>query len=227
MKFVTLTNHRSGSSLFQRFLHSHPNIIARQEDLRNVDRVGYGVSLRKLDQIYATVNEQRKAVGFKLMYTHIFPGLIEWLKVNDVKFIHLIRRDILETALWYRKHFNGEASGGLGPRLVVEGKVEAIIPEVIKQMKDIYENINKYRSLADFTVYYEDFTNNEDVQVFYNKEVQKELLDFLGVEHNNLSVYEQDNKKNIRPPSNEVVSNWNELMDAVEKSGIPPVLKKV
>lgn len=224
-RFITLTNHRSGSSHFLRLLDSHPKIRARQELLRKKE----ARTKDFLDDLFYSSRIAHKIFGFKLMYTHVSPEVEEFMreykcsheKCDDVKVIQLIRRDLLETALWYRAHFEGEAEGGMGPRLVVNSPVTAKIPSVIHQMKETKANIDKYRPLADFTVYYDDFTTPDGTQEFRDKVVRRELLEFLGAEDYNL--YSEANIKNIRPHSSEIVTNWEELVAAVKSAGLEKV----
>ena len=63
MKFVTLTNYRSGSSFFMRCLDNHPNIKAVQEILRR----GKDRNKKFLNDFFAS-ESQHGIVGFKLMY---------------------------------------------------------------------------------------------------------------------------------------------------------------
>lgn len=220
MRFATITTYRSGSSHFQRLLDSHPEITARQEDLRK-----YQLRTKKyLNELYKA--NDRSIFGFKIMYPHINKEVEDYLKDpnNKVKVIQLIRGDILETALWHPKSFDGKHQGGLGPPLIIEGTVKANIEQVIQRMKDIHKNIRRFRHLADKTIYYEHFVNF-DVKggspYMTNKTMEQDLYDFLGVKRRGMKLFSEVNKKNERLPNEEIVTNWDELIDTIEREGIP------
>lgn len=219
MKFVTLTNHRSGSSHFQRLLDSHSDIRALGELLNNES----SRNEKHLAEIYAPF-EKWKAFGFKMMYTHADQNVMNFITGQGIGVINLIRKDVLETALWYGRHFTGEVKEGNGPRTVVLGEVEAKIESVLHTMKDIHRWIGEYRKYESFTVYYEDFTDPEGGQYFVNKQKRQELLGFLGVEDRGL--YSELNVKNVKGPSEKIVRNWEELLKEMKRRGIERYYKE-
>lgn len=219
MRFVTVSYYRSGSSPFQRMLNSHSHIIARQEDLRTYKRTGMSVK-PFLRNLYSNANRSGLAKGFKVQYDQIVDGFWEFVENNDVKVIHLIRRDLLETCLWFRKNHIGNTSGGMGPPLIVKGKVEAKIDWVLDHMIWLRERIEEIRPRADFTVYYKDFTNNRNTRGFYDTEVRKKLMAFLGVRDANIEIPLKTNVKNKRGRSEDTVINWDELVAEMHKKGI-------
>ena len=213
MKFITISNERSGSSFLQRLLDSHPNIRARQEDLRS----SHQKNDKFLYDLYFNSRCKKKTLGFKALYGHLYRGIFDFIKRYNIKVIQLIRRDLLECVLWYRagtlanvKDFN--KIGPLGTFWKLEDKVEVDIERVKKYLIKLNKDIDKYRRYADITIYYKDFTNNQNSDCFYNKEVRRELLEFLGVDDRELQVSQKINKKNIRPSSKECIKNWDELM---------------
>ncbi len=214
-KFITLSNQRSGSSPFQRMLGSHPKIVARQEILRNISPSTTAGNL-----IIDAFREDKKGTvsGFKVQYNQITPMFWGFIEQNNIKVIQLIRRDLLEMSIWFGNHHIGDTKGGLGPPLVVQGKVEAKIDEVLGYMVWLKERIDENRHRAGFTVYYKDFTNNENVNSFYDTEVRTKLLAFLGVNNKGLRV--EANVKNVRGKSEDIVTNWNELISEMKRRGI-------
>lgn len=217
MKFITLSNQRSGSSFFQRLLNSHPDILARQEDLRKIREEKRVVEI--MDSIYGR-EKDFTAVGFKVQYNQVRDGLMQYLIANDVKIIHLIRRNFLETALWFRDHFIGKKEGGLGMGIKVPGPVEVKIESVTKYLRWLEENTKKYKDMADLTVYYEAMTGDEDTREYKDKEVRAEVLKFLGVVDRNLFVDVRENNKPKRQPSKELVKNWEDLMEAIKRENL-------
>ena len=59
-----------------------------------------GLIHRYLDQTYSKF-EDKEAVGFKLMYSQAAkrPDIVDWLKKNNVKVVHLIRKNHLKTVV--------------------------------------------------------------------------------------------------------------------------------
>lgn len=218
MKFVTITNQRSGSSLFHRLLDSHPDILALQEEMRDAKTIGRKTMFKRLDSIYAKENEF-KTVGFKLQHNHITRDLIEYIVDNNVKVIQLIRRDVLETALWFRHHVEGDVEGGGGVPLKVNGKVKAKIPTVIDYMQKLHKWINHYKDFADFTVYYEDICGDKDTDTFYDTNKKRDLMHFLEVMDCYLTKGE-NMPKNTRGKSENIVENWGTLLKEIDKNNI-------
>jgi len=219
MKFVTLSSHRSGSSLFQRLLNSHPDILARQEDLRDQDRHSRQVMLERLDGIYAN-DGKYKAVGFKLQYSHVRPWILDYIKRKDIKAIHLIRKSMLDTVFWYRGNYTGKTIGGFGsPLLVPEGsEIVANIDNVIASLRWIRKEIKKYEKITDFRVYYESFTaGGINVSRFANNDLRKKLLNFLSVEDRELTT---DQKKAQRKPLKELVVNYEKMLSEIKRRGV-------
>jgi len=212
MKFVVLTNHRSGSSFFMRCLNSHPDIEARQEDLR----LKSTRNSKFLDELYSGKNN----FGFKCMYSHINDDVIDYFKNNDIKIIQLIRRDMLETVLWYNDNFDN-VKGGLGvPIELPEEKVKVRKQRVLTKLNKLKQNIDKYKLMADFVVYYEDdLTGGKNAQEFYNKVTEFKLCEFIGVAPRTLKDIETHQQKDTRPPSSEIISNYNSLIHMIRNYG--------
>ena len=207
VKFMTISNQRTGSSYFQRLLNSHPDITARQEDLR-VRRTDLSTFL---DTLYSSGSS--KVFGFKVQNVHIDNEVVNYIKAHDIRVIQLIRNDLLETALWYKSHFEGEAEGGGGSPLIIKGLVKANIDRVLNHMEWIRDQYNKYKPLAGIVITYEDFTNG----TYYNKEVMNKVLEFLEVDIVDLG---DEQRKNKRAKSESIVENWNDLINEMERRNI-------
>jgi hypothetical protein len=85
-------------------------------------------------------------------------------------------------------------------------------------MQYLKKHYDHWYPLADFVVEYNDYATEGGSQDFADKTVRKDLLQALGVKDRNL--YSEVNKKNKRPPNEECVSNWDMLLDEVDKLGI-------
>jgi hypothetical protein len=215
MNFATLTNYRSGSSFFQRLLNSHPDIGAAQEMLAGP--ITRGKNLRNVLAGFYT-GKKSKALGFKLMYSHIRGKLMEHLEEFNVKIIHYIREDLLETVALLPQCFEGKYEGGLGPPLVIKSPLRAKIGTIINEIKRLRGNIEKYSEYADFVVTYNQTTGGKGGQNFHDEEMEKLLLEFLGVKYKRL--YSDVNKKNKRPPLEDVFTNWEGLIKEIRKRKI-------
>src|SRR5215203_4022012 len=128
-KFIIFTLPRTGSTLLSKSLNKHPEIFCEDEifhfsfrDYFSPRQFGFWkfrfapkkinyiinyprtwLTLRNfLDKFYTNaVDEHFKARGFKVMYYQTFytPGLISYLKNNNVKLILLLRENIFRNAL--------------------------------------------------------------------------------------------------------------------------------
>jgi hypothetical protein len=218
INFVTISNERSGSSFFQRLLDSHSQIVARQEDLRKTTGKE---AVTLMDQLFSS-NPSARAFGFKIQYGHIKPEVENYLDTHNIKIIQLIRRDVLETALWHPANHKGDTKGGLGPPLILAegGSIKADIPKVIAMMKILHSNIDYWYKKSDLHVYYEDFTGNQNVNYFYNPEVKQEVQTFLNVQDARMKVSQEVNRKPQRPDNEDCVTNWKELIEQLESDNI-------
>jgi hypothetical protein len=128
-KFVIFTLPRTGSTLLSKSLNTHPEIFCDDEifhfSFRDYfsphqfrfwkirflpKKINYVINYprtflkmkRFLDNFYRNrADEKFRARGFKLMYYQTFytPGLLSYLKNNDVKVILLVRENVLRNAL--------------------------------------------------------------------------------------------------------------------------------
>lgn len=192
-KFVVFTTPRTGSSLLIKSLDAHPEIFCAGElfffrgDIYHTEYrypfwkiPGIGAKLNYLvnyPKIYLTLtgflnkfyNKSEKGVkarGFKLMHfqTYYTPGVLGYLKNNDVKVIVLIRKNVLRNTLSdlrarSTKVYHNEGAGGVAeiPKFNVN------LEELGKKMQQI-EGFNKQLEAASNgldrkIVYYEDFEN--------------------------------------------------------------------
>ncbi len=215
MNFVTMTYARSGSSFFQRALGSHPDIGAAQEMMSGATGRGINV-VKSLDRFYK-VGSRLKVMGYKLMYGNITRDILDYNKKNNIKVIHLIRENLLETVLWLPWCYEGDTEGGMGPPLIVKGKIRVKIDTMVHYIKWLKNEIDKYSKYADFTITYKQMTGG-DSQFFYDLEVRKKLLDFLGVKDMNLVC--QLNRKNKRPRNEDVIVNWDRVLETIKQKGL-------
>jgi len=221
VNYITISSHRSGSSVFQRYLDKHDKVIGRQEDLRidwakgkNVDR---DALYALLNNIYQS-NHAYTAVGFKAQYSHLTPQLEEYIKREDIKVIHLIRNNILDTVFWYPGNYRGKTEGGFGPDLKLVSKtVEGKIPEICAAIKWMNMFIDEWEEKADFTVTYNQMTNNINAKKFYDEDKRKELWKFLNVKDSN---HDLPQSKAERPNLKSCCVNYDEIIKELNKKGL-------
>ena len=126
-RFFTISTQRSGSTWLTDLLNSNPDIASYTElfllkgdgtpdwgmykdmvywqtyriDLQGIDKYirPFGV-FRYLDESLSR-HPDKRAVGLKLMYTQIvhWPETLLYLKIRDLRVIHLIRRNVLDVVL--------------------------------------------------------------------------------------------------------------------------------
>lgn len=111
-KFVIISDSRTGSTLLMQLLNSHPNVITKGEEFKNLK----GKSCRQIwNKIFRNRPRRIKWVGFKLFYFHPREAsdreVWDFLeKDKDIVIIHLVRRNFfrsyvskkigLKTRLW-------------------------------------------------------------------------------------------------------------------------------
>lgn len=115
-KFIIVATQRTGSTFLWRYLDTHPSIegygevFSRKRKLdsyfsflqssftrrvrHHLDRKGSVANY--LEYLYQSGSGSARAICFKLMYSHIFPELREWIDENYVKRVHLIRENYLK-----------------------------------------------------------------------------------------------------------------------------------
>lgn len=217
INFVTITYARSGSSFLQCCLGSHVDIGAVQEMLINADKRGINVK-KVMDRFYFE-DTRPKVLGFKLMYNHTTDEIVAYLLKYKIKIIQLIRNDLLETVLWLPWCFKGKKDGGMGPPLHILEKGEADIENVIHWISWLRNQIDKYKRIAQYTVWYSELTGDKDSRVFYNQVARIRLLKFLQVD-TTVNIGSAQNKKNTRQSNEKLITNYGELLQEMKKEGI-------
>ncbi len=236
-KFVIFTLPRTGSTLLSKSLNKHHEIFCDDEifhfsfrnyfspnqfrflKIRFVPKkinyiINYPVTYLRLGNFlnrYFTNKrgENFKARGFKLMYYQTFymPGLIEYLKKNDVKIILLLRENTFrnalsdmrarQTGIYHHRKEDEKAVSGL-PKLNVN------IAALKNKMDHIKHQNGKLERLAEnmnyIKVRYEDFAD-------WNNTMNK-IFDFLGVSKEDVSA----GAKKLNPDKAEdMINNFGEV----------------
>jgi LPS sulfotransferase NodH len=209
-KFVIFTLPRTGSTLLSKSLDKHPEIFCDDEIFHFAFReyfseeqfrflkipflpkkinyiVNYPATYLRLPSFLNKYfrnkkGENFKARGFKLMYYQTFymPGLINYLKKNDVKIILLLRENILRNALsdlraratgiYHHQDDNEEQRSGLSKLNVDTDALKQKMNNIVHQNQKLEAIV---KNMDYIKIHYEDFA---DWDVTMNK-----IADFLHV----------------------------------------------
>ncbi|MEP6465725.1 MAG: sulfotransferase [Parafilimonas sp.] len=236
-KFVIFTLPRTGSTLLSKSLNKHPEIFCDDEIFHFSFRdyfspnqfrflkfrflpkkinyiINYPFTSLKLTGFlnrYFTnkQNENFKARGFKLMYYQTFymPGLINYLKKNDIKIILLLRENIFRNALsdlrarstgiYHNQDDNEEERSGLAKLHVDTKELQQKMDGIVLQNKKLASLIN---NMICIKIRYEDFMN-------WNETMTK-LEDFLDVSKTEIAA----GAKKLNPDNlQDMISNYTEV----------------
>ena len=106
-KFIVLTIGHSGSKNLAKVLDKHPNVLMKGELLFDRKyKFDLDQAVKRVDEIFTKMlpqmtSENTTAIGFKLLYHHIWPHPTEFFtelrkRHPDLAFIHLIRTNYFE-----------------------------------------------------------------------------------------------------------------------------------
>ncbi len=230
-KFIILTTMRSGSTLLWRYLDGHPNIAAHGEmflnSLKRGDsyatfrktslktRVLHHTSRKKMVDQYLTrlfqVDEGIKAAGFKLMYPQIFNELEEWINLNEVHVIHLIRKNVLKIILSRETARIRKLTHTTTTENIVPVKVRIKPARLVKTMGRILDEVEFHRKRFSkkprIEVAYEAFMTDKEA-------VTRRISEFLDVPYfDNMPM---PPLKKINPDSiRELMSNYEEVRQSL------------
>lgn len=107
-RFVIISQPRVGSTLLLSYLNSHPQVIIKDEIVREKNTSIYKETsiVEFLDEtVYRRYHKNIKAVGFKYFYEHMVvePDLHKYIITHkEIKVIHLKRFDLLRTYVSFK-----------------------------------------------------------------------------------------------------------------------------
>jgi hypothetical protein len=241
VKFVIVTTQRTGTTFFRTCLDSHPQIqcpgtvFPQETKFRffQIDRPGsiyHQYRSRSLKRqlvhwfrrkkiVYDCLNDfyarrtDTPTVGFKASYNHLqrYPAITAWIKENDVRVIHFIRRNLLKRFLSEQsRRARGLAHSSQAVKPV---KVHVDIGRLQKDLTKKAQLVERYRKIfADkpyLEVVYESFTANREVET-------QRILQFLGV--NELMPLESKLVK-LNPDSLEdIIENYDQVTQALQNT---------
>ena len=236
-KFVIFTLPRTGSTLLSKSLNKHPEIFCDDEIFHFSFRdyfspnqfrflklkflpkkinyvINYPVTALRLkgflDKYFANKpNEHFKARGFKVMYYQTFytPGLIAYLKKNNIKVILLLRENILRNALsdlraratgiYHHQDNNEQQRSGLSKLNVDTRALKQKMDDIVQQNKKLEAIVCDMDYIK---IRYEDFAE-------WNKTMNK-ITDFLSVSQQEVTA----GAKKLNPDAlQDMIANYNEV----------------
>ncbi|MGF1550001.1 MAG: Stf0 family sulfotransferase [Sphingomonadaceae bacterium] len=225
-RFIIISSGRSGSTMLMERCHSHPRIACYGEllhlyrvywhrrwlpggDWRTLDsreRDPAGFLLRNAWHYHP---RKRGAVGFKLLYSQFLlreRALRGLLADQDIKIIHLERRNLVETYMSFIDVQRRGMNYSRDPSRIRKLEPTRIDPEhCLKKLKqlEIYRAIveDYFRDHDRLQVYYEDLLDRPE-------EGDRRICDFLGVERRRLS---QRSVKLAKGSLADRIANYEEL----------------
>jgi LPS sulfotransferase NodH len=236
-KFVIFTLPRTGSTLLSKSLNKHPEIFCDDEifhfsfrdyfsahqfrfwKIRFLSKkVNYIINYpgtffrlkNYLDEFYTNApNEDFKARGFKLMFyqTKYTPGLLSYLKKNNVKVILLLRENILRNALsdlrarstgiYHNESQIEPVLSGLPKLHVNTGLLQKKMNSITDQNKKLADVV---KDMDHTKIRYEDFADWDNTM--------NRLTDFLNVSRQKLSA----GTKKLNPGNlKDMIENYDEV----------------
>jgi hypothetical protein len=243
-KFVILTLPRTGSTLLSKSLNKHPEIFCDDEIFHFSFRDYFSPNQfrflkihflpKKLNYVinypftYLRLNgflnkyftnkpgENFKARGFKLMHYQTFymPGLIEYLKKDNIKIILLLRENIFRNALsdmrarttgvYHNQNENEEMISGL-PKLNVDmTALKSKMDHIVSQNKKLEHIVSDMDYIK---IRYEDFAD-------WNNTMNK-IFTFLNISHYDVSA----GAKKLNPDkAEEMIANFNEVKNWLQQN---------
>jgi len=224
VKFIVISRSRTGSTLLINLLNSHPNICAEGEVFKFMNGDSQN---KRWSEFFSKKNKTSKAVGFKLFYYHPIDSndnsvWDEIVKNTDVKIIHLVRNQMLETyvsKLIAEKTNNWSQRGGKAKSLA-EKSVNVDIKECIKEFEQIASWENDTRSMFGnhpfFELSYEELIGKREMMM-------NEVSNFLDVKKFNFkSKLKKQNPENL----SKLILNFKELETALTNTQYEYLLKE-
>ena len=201
IKFIVLSTQRSGSSYLCSLLDKHPAIRCVEEIFmpRNRNEITYrswrsaSFSRRlkdwlnrqqSVDAYLRQLCEKHRrfdAFGFKLMYGQAqrYPEVIDWCRNNDVKVVHLIRRNSLKMVV--SRKVAAKRGVYLSTRPVEAVTVNLDTRRLVRELRESERLVQRNRELFSALPYLE--TSYEEIMADRDQQLRR-VLTFLGCEVN-------------------------------------------
>lgn len=241
IKFIVLSTQRSGSSYLCSLLDKHPDIRCVEEIFmpRNRNPVTYrtwrnasfGRKLKHLftrqESIDAYLEElcagqpKLDAFGFKLMYGQVarYPEILNWCKRNDVRVVHLIRKNALKMVVSRQVALKRGVYLSTRPveAVTVNLDTRRLIPELQQSDRLVQHNRELFSMLPCIETSYEEVMKDRDEQL-------RRVQTFLGC-HVNLQLSSELVKTSPDSLEN-LIDNYGEVCEALSGSRFEKYLER-
>ena len=162
-----------------------------------------------LSMIFAGAGD-KKAVGFKLMYSQNYGIIVDWLKRNDVSIIHLMRLNYLK--IWISRCRMQATKIPHSSKTLKTEKIRVKTKNLVKKLASLEKECENNRTIfSSFGRYhevtYEDFFSDQAAE-------QRKILQFLELDE---SARLSCNLKKINPNRiDALVENYDQVKSALE-----------
>ena len=226
---------RTGSSLLWSYLNSHPDILCMRGVFGSTNKINFGKYYQDLDEevispelvrernkhpvqfiekyVFKPYSKPYNAVGFKFFYNHNRhlidkDAVIDYfIKNQDIKFIHLKRRNLLATLYSYKKSLAQNKWTTSNSDFQIQLSIvecEGYFHE-IKRQQERFDNLFADRTLQ---IIYEDL-------IVRTYKILSDIQEFVGVSPANLLT---DMVKNENKELRQVITNFDELQSHFKES---------
>ena len=224
-RYVMIAQPRTGSTLMNLLLASHPNVLSFGEILHPAEETRRDNSVRSripvltLDDdiieylenyVYKEYPDSITAVGFKLFYDHArnpeWSPVREYLRDTQVRVIHLKRKNLLDRYLSFELAMRSNVWVDL------KDKNNAPNQPITLDPKKCFQNFHKTKWFEGETDDF--FKDNPKLEVIYEELANdpdrnsRRILDFLKVDHQELT---SKTRKQQTKNKAEVIANYDEL----------------
>ena len=237
-KFIVFCSVRSGSTVLEKILDKHPDVLCRHELMIkpnentqiNENFLHYHKSfdewLSFLETKFSNV-----VFGFGVKYHQVNNDILMKFIDRGYRLIHLVRNNNIKHSISieiqnHKGIIKKRTNISHSIRPVEQVKVNIDIPRTLYILKDLIENKRKYTSfLTDHgvkaaTLFYENLFDSYDLMGKNqpNKKVFGKIWKFIGVEYINPS--SPTYYKTVSDNLNDVISNYKELMEAISEKNL-------
>jgi hypothetical protein len=212
-KFMIVSRGRTGSTLLQLLLDSHPDIFMYGEQFGGGGmpsspediylKMNYKTPREYMDNYVFASKDGFRAIGFKLMYGHLDKvkngNFEQYIQDRQIKVIHLVRKQMLDVCL--SSVLAKETNKWVGS---VFTEPVNISPKCCRSTFERYTAaIEEMDNLGGHKVYYSELKDPE---------VQRGMLDYLGVRRVPMKISERTIKQRVKS-KREMILNYEELKE--------------
>lgn len=220
-RFVIIGQERTGSTLLQMLLQSHPNVLSLGELFNGNIEIRRKSPIRAINEgedpilfadqhLFDTNQSSITSIGFRLFYTHAKIGswkhIWKYIADQNLKIIHLKRKNLLDRYLSFQvaqRTKEWAKTNSKGP--IKSPRVTINVQDCVRSFNEtewFYNHIeSQFVNNEIYELYYEDLTSSLEFE-------SKKIQEFLGLNFHNLS---SPTRKQQKKPKREVIENYDNL----------------